>query len=107
MLVAKVDRVHPEVEDCKNDVLDKTEWRDIEVQNYFGGMIGDEAPDSYPEIRTRFRLLDDDDIVYFGGWLRNDDYCAVQQTVLSWGTWYAGCTTIEVKINGEWKREIG
>ena len=60
-----------------------------------------------PTEEIRFRLLDDDDNVYYGGWLLNDSGCAVQSIVLEWGTYYAGCTTIEVKKNDEWFREIG
>lgn len=106
--VAEVDRVYGAVEDCRDDVLGKTEWRDIEVRNYFNQMVGgDEVPEVYPQTKTRFRLLDDDGIPYFGGWLLNDEWCAVQQTVLSWGTWYAGCTTIEVRDqDNEWTQEI-
>ena len=103
MQVAVVDRVFPAVSDCEDEVIGHTEWTTREVENYFG----DEAPEEYPRTKTRFRLKDDDGIVYFSGWLLNDDYCAVQQTVLSWAEWYAGCTTIEVRENGEWKQEIG
>lgn len=107
MQVAEVDRVYPAVSDCEEEVIGHTEWTTREVENYFHGMLGDDSPTEYPKEKTRFRMRDDDGIIYFGGWLLNDDECAVQQTVLSWGTWYAGCTTIEVRANGVWKQEIG
>lgn len=107
MQVAVVDRVFPAVSDCEEDVIGKTEWTEHEVDNCFAQVIGDEAPEIFPKEKTRFRLLDDDDIVYFSGWLLNDDWAGVQQTVLSWATWYAGCTTIEVRVDGKWEREIG
>ena len=99
MRVAYVDRDYQELE-CVG-----AEWTDQEVLTYYG----EDAPkiEDYPMEITRFRCLDDDDNVYLGGWLLNDDWCAVQQTVLSWATWDSGCTTIEVKVDGEWKREIG
>ena len=60
---------------------------------------------SIPKIR--FRMLDDDSIVYYGGWLNDDPDCANQFSALSFGTYDAGCTTIEVKREGEWVQEIG
>jgi hypothetical protein len=57
--------------------------------------------------KIRFRLLDDDGEVYYGGWLLDDKECINQESALSYGTYDAGCTTIEVKRNGEWVQEIG
>jgi hypothetical protein len=67
-----------------------------------------DALEGLPIEQTRFRLLDDDHITYYGGWLLNDDECLVQSTLLEWGMYDAGCTIIEVKDeNGEWVQEIG
>jgi hypothetical protein len=57
--------------------------------------------------KTRWRTKDDDGEIYYGGWLLNDGECIAQQIVLAWTQRDAGCTTIEVKIDGEWKQEIG
>lgn len=72
-----------------------------------------EGKDAIKQIRegkapkVRWRAKDDDGEIYYGGWLLNDDWCITQQIVLSWCTYDAGCTTIEVKLDGEWKQEIG
>jgi len=55
---------------------------------------------------TRFRLKDDDNEVYYGGWLYNDSECIMQQIVLAWAMRDAGCTVIEVKLGTEWVQEI-
>lgn len=60
-----------------------------------------------PDLKTRFRLKDDDGTIYYTGWLINDDECIVQQFVLAWATADSGCTTIEVKVNRKWVTEIG
>lgn len=56
--------------------------------------------------KTRFRLLDDDRIPYYGGWLINDHACEVQTAILQWGAHDAGCTIIEVRKDGKWQQEI-
>lgn len=56
---------------------------------------------------TWFRLLDDDRNFIYSGQLHNDDEALNQQAALSFGMNDAGCTIIEVKINDEWKQEIG
>lgn len=99
MEVARVDRDYQEFA-CVG-----VRWTDQEVLRY----LGEDAPGlaDYPADKTRFRCKDDDGIVYLGGWLLNDDWCAVQSTVLSWAMWDFGCTTIEIKKESEWKQEIG
>ena len=61
--------------------------------------------------KVRFRLLDDDGEVYYGGWLLNDEDCIVQEGVLEWGKYDAGCTTIQVRDSSmptdEWRTDIG
>lgn len=57
--------------------------------------------------KVRFRLLDDDKNVYYGGWLLNDPHCYVQMIVLEWGKYFAGCTEIQVKVDDHWKVDIG
>lgn len=68
----------------------------------------DERTHTLPSDKTRFRLLDDDGEVYYGGWLLDDDGCNVQMIVLEWGTYDSGCTAIEIRSeNNEWVRDIG
>jgi len=55
---------------------------------------------------VKFRLLDDDGEVYYIGVLTDDDECNNQIAALRWGEADAGCTTIEVRRNGEWVLEI-
>lgn len=55
---------------------------------------------------TRFRMKDDDGQVCYGGWLHNDDEGLNQSAALDFGMRDAGCTTIEVKVDEEWKQEI-
>lgn len=57
--------------------------------------------------KVRFRMKDDDGEVYYSGWLLDDPDCINQESALSYGMYDAGCTTIEVKRNGEWVQEIG
>ena len=55
-----------------------------------------------------FRTKDDDGVIYYGGWLLNNDHAYVQYIVLRWTERDAGCTTIEVKLSdGKWHQEIG
>jgi hypothetical protein len=70
---------------------------------------GEYVEDIHDAPRVRFRCKDDDGIIYFGGWLRNDDACKVQSKVLEWTQRDAGCTTIEVKDpdTNEWVQDIG
>lgn len=57
---------------------------------------------------VRFRMKDDDGIIYYGGWLHSDTDCLNQQAALAYGMNDAGCTTIEIKFgNGKWVQEIG
>lgn len=58
------------------------------------------------EEKTSFRMKDDDGQVYYGGWLHNDDEGLNQQAALDFGMHDAGCTTIEVNIDGKWIQEI-
>lgn len=55
---------------------------------------------------VRFRLLDDDGEVYYGGWLHDDDECENQLAVLRYGESDAGCTTVEVKRGDKWVQEV-
>jgi hypothetical protein len=56
--------------------------------------------------KIRFRMLDDDGEVYYGGWLHDDDECLNQIEASRFGEVDAGAIWIEVKRNGEWVREI-
>ncbi len=55
----------------------------------------------------RFRCLDDDGVVYYGGSLVDDDECNGQEKALNFCMNDAGCTTIQVKYSNEWVQEIG
>lgn len=54
-----------------------------------------------------FRLYDDDGELYYEGRLHDDDDCENQSAALRFGESDAGCTTIKVFRDGEWKQEIG
>src|SRR4051812_37650999 len=56
---------------------------------------------------TEFKLYDDDNELYYSGWLKDDPAAMVQQFVLAWAMADSGCTTIKVKIGNEWKQVIG
>lgn len=56
---------------------------------------------------VRFRLYDDDGELYYEGRLHDDDECVNQSAALRFGESDAGCTTIKVLRDGEWKQEIG
>jgi hypothetical protein len=56
---------------------------------------------------TRFKLYDDDNELYYEGWLYNDDQCLVQQFVLAWAETDSGCTVIKVRQPDlTWTQEI-
>lgn len=54
-----------------------------------------------------FRMYDDDGELCYEGILNNDDAAANQIAALRWGEAMAGCTRIKIKVNGQWKEEIG
>ena len=88
-----------------------TEWTVDELKDYYSRQnMGEQLqPDWSPGSteQIRFRLLDDDREVYYGGWLLNDDECLVQMMVSAWGTYDAGAIHIEIKRGEEWVMEIG
>jgi len=96
-IVAEIDRDY--IAEKDEEKRTGTKWFNREI----------DALEGLPEESTRFRMLDDDRIPYYGGWLLNDDECLVQSTLLEWGMYDAGCTIIEVKdkATGEWVQEIG
>lgn len=58
--------------------------------------------------RERWRLVDDDGIICFGGWLEDDgksEYDA-WQSVMDFGEGWA-CTSVEQKTSEGWKAVIG
>jgi hypothetical protein len=73
----------------------------------FGAIMPEwiDLPNDAPVVR--FHMKDDDGQVYYGGWLHNDSEALNQDAALSFGKHDAGCTTIEVKIDGKWVQEIG
>lgn len=56
--------------------------------------------------KHRFKMYDDDGILYYEGWLHDDDEGLNQLAALNYGMGDAGCTTIKVFVNGEWVQEI-
>lgn len=95
MLVAKITRDYLLTESNASRV--GLEWKDTqfpEVRNW-------------PSDKVYFRLYDDDRILYYEGWLLNDEECEVQLALLNWGERDAGCTMIDVKIDDKWIQEIG
>lgn len=65
----------------------------------------DEDGVEYPLVR--FRLLDDDREVYYGGLLHDDPEALNQTAALRFGEGDAGCTIIEMKRGEKWEVEIG
>ena len=57
--------------------------------------------------KIHFQLFDDDGELYYEGELDDDDECLNQLHCLKWAEGDAGCTTIKVLRDGEWKAEIG
>jgi hypothetical protein len=55
--------------------------------------------------RVRFRILDDDDVVYFGGW-STDSVTAAAFAPLDWAADRYGATAIDYRDpdTGEWER---
>jgi len=48
--------------------------------------------------RKRFKLYDDDDVIYYSGYFFDDEMCDNQDELLSWGMSDSGCTKIKVAI---------
>lgn len=106
MIVAKVDRDYISESDYSFSRVGETfELTPAGVTELFTEeqLMADRGLEN---VKLRFRLLDDDEEVYYGGWLYNDNDCEVQLKVLLWGMQYAGCTIIEVNRDGNWKREV-
>ena len=107
--VAKIDKDYLANSEEQFPTRVGTEWTEHELKEYFARQnLGEELTDlNLEDNKTRFRLLDDDREVYYGGWLLNDDQCLVQMMVSAWGTYDAGAIHIEIKKDGEWVMEIG
>jgi hypothetical protein len=77
-------------------------------QFYIPSRVGTCGSTNLTEVKetVRFRLLDDDGEVYYGGWLHDDGECLNQESALSYGMHDAGCTVVEVKRDGSWVQEI-
>jgi hypothetical protein len=56
--------------------------------------------------RKRFRLYDDDEILYYSGYFYDDDECLNQMQLLDWGMYDSGCTIIKVAEGSEFIEEI-
>lgn len=58
-------------------------------------------------VRKRFKLYDDDDILYYEGYFYDDDESENQMYLMDWGMYDSGCTKILVaEENGEFVLEI-
>lgn len=66
---------------------------DSVVGKHWQGRKGKPAP---KDARIRWRMLDDDGNVYFGGWLVEGETGDPFLHLLDWGMAYAGCTSIQV-----------
>lgn len=67
----------------------------------------DVLPTARDKPPVEFRMYDDDGELYYEGVVDDDDECINQSAALRFGEADAGCTTIKVKRDGEWKQEIG
>lgn len=74
---------------CYRVGVQSKRWKDIDKTN-----------------KIRFRCKDDDGIVYYGGWLVENDACDAQDSVLEFTMGDAGCVEVQVKRNGKWETEI-
>ncbi len=112
MIIAEIDK------DCLNEKWNNEggEYNNISRAGTGwdeGSIVIPDRADVLHEIRNgeaqkvRFRCKDDDGEIYYKGWLYNDGLGCVQMVVLEWTQRDAGCTTIEVKLDGEWVQEIG
>jgi hypothetical protein len=83
----------------------------IPVIAWVAGMQSERLPetgaDGQPLPLVRFRLLDDDEQVYYDGELHDDGEGLNQLAALRYGEGDAGCTIVEVKRDGQWVREVG
>ena len=106
MIVARIDRDYinqQEAKDPHSPISSRVglEWDHESLTQQLESLI-EFAP------KVRFRTKDDDGVIYYGGWLLNDDQGEVQYLVQRWTERDAGCTTIEVKLtDGKWHQEIG
>ena len=102
MIVARIDRDYinqQEAKDPHSPISSRVglEWDHVQLK-----FVIQQTP------KVRFRTKDDDGVIYYGGWLLNDDQGEVQYLVQRWTERDAGCTTIEVKLtDGKWHQEIG
>lgn len=98
-LVAKIDRDYINLRDSEyNRVGKEFELNGLGFESVFPNGL---------TTKIRFRVLDDDDIVYYGGWLYNDLECEVQQHVIEWAERDAGAVKIQIWTDEGWIYEIG
>ena len=106
MIVARIDRDYinqQEAKDPHSPISSRVglEWDHESLPTYL-----EQTLECIPKVR--FRTKDDDGVIYYGGWLLNDDHAYVQYIVQRWTERDAGCTIIEVKApDGKWYQEIG
>ena len=57
--------------------------------------------------RKRFKLYDDDNVLYYSGYFFDDEMCDNQDDLLTWGRNDSGCTLIKVVVGkGAFEVEI-
>lgn len=73
--------------------------------------VGRTSADEYAlptsDKQVAFRLIDDDDVLYYEGTLDDDEECENQSNALAWAGYDSGCTTIMVRRGSEWVQDIG
>lgn len=92
-------------DDPFNRTGETKEYALLPLQAYLVGIKPQKLPDNYPPVK--FRLLDDDDEVYYIGTLHDDPECLNQSAARDYGEADAGAVKIQVERGGKWVYEIG
>jgi len=106
MNAEKIKKVIPE-EDAWGWIIDRDYITPKGEECYRVGKKTNDYFEQDQSKRIRFRCLDDDGNVYYGGWLIDNDDCDAQDSILDFTMNDAGCVEVQVKRNGEWVTEIG
>ena len=113
MLVAEITKDYISADNPEFDQTGR-KFKSEALRQWWGWGIREGTPaDTYFHLaesnsgRTEFKLYDDDNELYYEGWLINDDQCIVQQFVLAWAQVDSGCTTVLVQTGDKYIQEIG